>query len=121
MASGIFGGRKLVFNIKCVIFTLMLAGGYWTLPPKNLYILFFLLWAPYVAMAWYDYSYECKDKIKPTVIPLGRYIFLPFKPPGYKQDFDKLSKDTIGWMDRVDHITLWSILVLILFKFYLKK
>ena len=121
MAGGIFGGRKFVFNIKCVIFTAILAGGYWTLPPKNLYILFFLLWAPYIAMAWYDYSYDCENKLGPTAVPFGRMIWLPFKPPGYKQAFDDLPPEKIAIMDRVDHVTAWTILVVALGYYLLRK
>lgn len=112
MAGGLFG-RQLTLNLKCIIFTALLAGGYWSLPRKNLYVLIFLLWAPYIAMAWYDYAYDCRDKLKPTVVPLGRYMWLPFKPPGYKQEFNKLPKSTIQWMDRVDHVTLWTILIIL--------
>jgi hypothetical protein len=112
MAGGLFPGQPFVFNVKCIIFTLMLAGGYWALPPKNKWVLFFLLWFPYVAMAWYDYSYDCKNKIKPTIVPFGRYIWLPFKPKGYKDEFNKLSEDTIRTMNHVD---LWTLLIIALF------
>ena len=47
MAGGIFPGAPFHFNIKCVIFTLFLAGGYWFAPAKNIWILGFLLWFPY--------------------------------------------------------------------------
>lgn len=110
MSGGIFPGRPFHFNIKCIIFTLLIAGGYWFLPPRNMMILIFLLWIPYIALAWYDYSYDCHDKIMPTVIPFGRYIFLPFKPQGYKDEFKKLSSEQISTMDTVDHITGWTIL-----------
>lgn len=115
MSGGIFPGRPFAWNIKCIIFTILIAGGYWFLPPKNVYALFFLLWIPYVAMAWYDYSYDCQDKILPTLFPYGRYIFLPFKPAGYKAEFDKLSPDQIAAMNRVDHVTTWTLAVLTLF------
>lgn len=119
MAGGIFPGKPFRFNIKCVLFTALLAGGYWTLPPKNMYVLFFLLWFPYIALAWYDYMYKCQDKLQPTIVPFGRYIWLPFKPPGYKDEFNKLPRSTIRWMDRVDHLTGWTLLIILVF--YLKK
>ena len=84
MAGGIFPGHPFALNIKCIVFTIALAAGYWFLPPKNLYILIFLIWFPYIALAWYDYSYDCRDKLKPTLVPFGRYIWLPFKPPDRK-------------------------------------
>ena len=110
MAGGIFPGQPFEFNIKCIVFTALLAGGYWYLPPKNLWVLAFLLWFPYIAMAWYDYSYQCQlKKLKPTLVPFGRYIWLPFKPQGYKDEFNKMSAEQIQAMDRLDHIVGWTI------------
>ena len=95
------------------VFTIIIIIIYWFLP-KNLLILFFLLWAPYVTLAWYDYSYKCQNKMKPTIIPYGRYLFLPFKPPDYKQEFNELPVEAIQAMDTLDHITTWSMLVIII-------
>jgi len=53
--------------------------------------------------------------MQPTLFPFGRYIFLPFKPQGYKDEFDKLSPEKIHMMDQVDHITAWTIVICILF------
>jgi hypothetical protein len=119
MAGGLFSGHPFAFNWKCIIFTLILAGGYWTLPHKNKWVLAFLLWFPYIALAWYDYSYDCKDKLKPTLVPFGRYIWLPFKPPGYKEEFNKLDPDQIKDMDTMDHLVGWTI-VAVLFLIFIK-
>jgi hypothetical protein len=121
MAGGLFPGKPFEFNIKCIIFTVILAGGYWYLPPKNLWILVFLLWFPYIAMAWYDYAYDCQNKLQPTAVPFGRIIWLPFKPPGYKEEFDALPPEKIAIMNRVDHIAGWSILVGALGYYLLRK
>ena len=114
MAGGIFPGAPFNFNIKCVIFTALLAGGYWLLPPKNYFVLFFLLWFPYIAMAWYDYMYECRNKLGPTIVPFGRYMWLPFKPPQYQAEYNKMSESQIGTMSRVDHVVGWTIVILVL-------
>ena len=113
MAGGLFPGYPFHFNIKCIIFTLVIALGYWYLPKKNMFILIFLLWLPYIALAWYDYSYKCGSKVIPTIIPFGRYIFLPFKPKGYQDKFNKLPKAAIHAMDTLDHIAMWSIFIII--------
>jgi hypothetical protein len=113
MAGGIFPGKPFAFNLKCIIFTAVLAGGYWYLPHKNLWVLLFLLWFPYIALAWYDYGYDCKNKLEPTVVPFGRLFWLPFKPPGYKDEFDKMEPEKIAVMDKVDHLTGWTIVVLV--------
>lgn len=113
MSGGIFPDRPFSLNIKCIIFTIIIALGYWYLPYKNVYVLIFLLWLPYIALSWYDYAYDCEDKIQPTLFPYGRYIFLPFKPQGYKQEFDKLSEEQIKKMNELDHNITWSLLILI--------
>jgi hypothetical protein len=114
MAGGVFPGHPFEFNLKCIIFTALIAGGYWYLPQKNLWVLLFLLWFPYIALAWYDYSYNCRNKLAPTVVPFGRYIWLPFKPQAYKDEFNKLADDQIQVMNRVDHLVGWSGVILLL-------
>jgi hypothetical protein len=123
MSGGIFPDRPFSLNIKCIIFTIIIALGYWYLPYKNVYVLIFLLWLPYIALSWYDYAYDCEDKIQPTLFPYGRYIFLPFKPQGYKQEYDKLTPEQINKMNELDHNITWSIIILIIayFGFNLTK
>lgn len=118
MAGGIFSNYPFEPNIKCIIFTLIIAGGYWYLPKKNIFILFFLLWLPYVVLAWYDYAYKCQMKMHPTIIPFGRYVFLPFKPPDYKKEYSELPPEAISDMDKLDHITGWTILIIIIIMLY---
>jgi len=111
MSGGIFPNYPFQLNIKCIIFTVFIAGGYWWLPKKNWIVLFFLLWLPYIVLAWYDYVYQCQYKMQPTLIPFGRYAFLPFKPPDYKKAFNELPTSAKNDMDRLDHITLWTIII----------
>lgn len=111
MAGGIFPGRPFSWNVKCIVFSAVIAGGYWYLPPKNLWVLAFLLWLPYVAMTWYDYAYDCRDKMQPTIFPLGRRIFLPFKPEGYKKAYEALPAEQKRTMDRFDHVVTWTLAV----------
>jgi hypothetical protein len=113
MAGGIFPNYPFHLNIKCIVFTFIIVIIYWFLP-KNLFILFFLLWSPYIVLAWYDYSYKCQNKMMPTIIPYGRYIFLPFKPPDYQREFRQLPPDAIQAMNTLDHITTWTIIVIII-------
>lgn len=100
--------------MKCVVFSALLSGGYWFLPHKNLLVLAFLIWAPYIAMAWYDYAYDCRDKLQPTLVPFGRRLWLPFKPEGYKQNFQKMAQAQIDTMDRVDHLVTFSVVLFVL-------
>jgi hypothetical protein len=121
MAGGLFPGHPFSLNIKCIIFTAVLAAGYWLAPHKNLWVLAFLIWFPYIALAWYDYIYDCRDKLKPTLVPFGRQVWLPFKPPGYKAEFEKLPPEQIQAMNKVDHIVFWTIIAVALSWFLLRK
>jgi hypothetical protein len=115
MSGGIFPDYPFKFNVKCIIFTAFIAGGYWFLPTKNIWILLFLLWLPYISLAWYDYAYKCSFQMEPTIIPFGRYFFLPFKPPDYQQRYRELPPEAIKAMDTLDHISSWTIFIIISF------
>lgn len=115
MSGGIYQGRPFAFNIKCILFTAAAAGGYWYLPPRRWWALALLLWLPYISMAWYDELYDCRDKMGPTVVPFGRLLFLPFKPAGYRRKFDGMAARQLRVMDRVDHVTAWTLASLALF------
>ena len=70
MAGGLFG-RPFVLNIKCIIFSLIIMGLFLVKPViKNKLILglilFIIFVVSYVAMAWYDFYYNC------DILPLQR-------------------------------------------------
>ncbi len=69
-------------NVKCIVFTLMLAGGYWFLPQRNKWVLLGLVFLPYIAMAWYDHVYGCEKTFGPTFL-MAFYEWA--KPPEGKQ------------------------------------
>lgn len=113
MAGGVYTGRPFSFNVKCILFTAAVAGGYWWLPARSLWVLAVLLWLPYVAMAWYDHLYDCSDKMGPTIVPFGRWLFLPFKPQGYEDEYHKMAQNQIDSMRRLDHVLGWTLVVLL--------
>lgn len=55
-------------NLKCIVFTLVLVLGYWYLPRRNKWVLLALLYFPYLALAWYDWHYDCKRNMGPTYL-----------------------------------------------------
>lgn len=110
MAGGLFPGYPFKFNLKCVVFTALLAGGYWYLPRRNLVVLVLLLWLPYIALAWYDYMYKCQQALGPTLVPFGQYVWLPFKPPSYKAEYDSNTKLQEAYRG-MDHLIGWTILI----------
>ena len=62
-----------VVNWKCIIFTMILAIGYWFLPKKNKWILLGLLYFPYLVLAWYDHYYKCERNMGPTYLAFFSY------------------------------------------------
>ena len=73
-------------------------------------------------MAWYDYSYQCQlDKLKPTLVPFGRYVWLPFKPKGYQEEFAKMPPEQIQAMNRLDHVVGWTVVAAAAAYFILRK
>ena len=70
MAGGLFG-RPFVLNIKCIIFSLIIMGIFLVKPVIKSklilgLILFIIFVVSYVAMAWYDFYYNC------SLLPLQR-------------------------------------------------
>lgn len=75
MAGGLFG-RPFVLNVKCIVFSLICMALYLYKPSldNNLILygsLFTIFVIAYVAMAWYDYYYDCQiDPLKKGDISL---------------------------------------------------
>lgn len=100
------------WNVKCIIFTLLLAVGYWYLPRRNKWILLALLFFPYLALAWYDYLYACEEDLGPTYLSLF-YAWL--KPRGSQQiqDFRRWDPEIRRRVLIVDGILLVLVLSLV--------
>ena len=87
MAGGLFG-KPFSLNIKCIIFSLICMTLFLYKPHFNsnysLYFTLFLIFViSYVALAWYDYYFDCR------ILPLKRgTISLTglFKPPMHEPD-----------------------------------
>jgi len=95
MAGGLFG-RPFVLNEKCIVFSLICMALFLIKPAfKNQYLLYFSLFVifvvAYVAMAWYDYYFNC------DIVPLKRgtrsFTGL-FKPPAHAPEKQEKDKDT---------------------------
>jgi hypothetical protein len=87
MSGGLFPGYPFTLNIKCIIFSLLMMALYSFCPPQTLsrpvtaFIYFLIFVVSYVALAWYDYFYACKQ------LPLmrGKYSLTGlFKPPPHE-------------------------------------
>ena len=75
---------EFALNPKCLVFSGAMVAAYWYLPCKydqNAYTsAAFIATASYVGLAWYDYTYDCKYKMRPGAVSVvSKY----FKPPLY--------------------------------------
>lgn len=102
MGGGLFG-TPLYLNPKCLVFSAFVLAVYWLPHPKALphrFIAAFLLaTAAYIALAWYDYIYDCTDRLGPTL--LG-WMSSFLKPAEYSKKFDNLPvkyKKIVKWFD----------------------
>jgi len=94
MSGGLFG-KPFALNIKCIIFSLLIMGLFLYKPVIKstlaLYSILFLIFViSYVAMAWYDYYYDCR------ILPLkrgDRSVTGLFKPPPHSPKQFALSSD----------------------------
>lgn len=100
MAGGIFPNYPFELNAKCVIFSIIIIIIFFYCPPKmslslSIIISFLIFVIAYVAMAWYDYQFECiKLALKKGTSKYG--ITGLFKPQAYSEsqiNSSKLSKE----------------------------
>lgn len=63
MAGGIFADQVFHPNIKCIIISIVIMIFYWTLPYRNPFMLPVIFLVSYIAVAWYDYLYDCDLKM----------------------------------------------------------
>lgn len=97
MAGGIFTNRPFEANPKCIVFAGFLALAYWYTAPKhstsdrygrNPWLLPIIFVAAYVAMAWYDYAYDCSVKLKSGSSPIGAAVADSIFKPQYRDADD---------------------------------
>jgi len=117
MGGGIFG-TPLYLNPKCLVFSAFVLAVYWLPHPKYLehriVAAFFIATLAYVLLAWYDYIFDCNDRLGPTL--LG-WLSMPFKPAEYSKQFDNLPvkyKKIVRWFD----IAILCVLIFLVFSPY---
>ena len=110
-------GTPLYLNEKCIVFSAFVLAVYF-MPHQKAWqheavFAFILAMTAYVLMAWYDYIYDCNDKLGPTL--LGGLIgwAKPYGgvPPETKELPIKYKK-VVAVFDTVVLIVLLSLLVI---------
>ena len=95
MAGGLFG-RPFEFNVKCIVFSMICMALFLYKPNINsqyvLYMTLFIIFViAYVAMAWYDYYFNC------DIVPLkrGKYSLTgKMKPPAHVPEKQEQTEDS---------------------------
>jgi hypothetical protein len=104
-------GTPLYLNEKCLIFSAFVLAVYWLPHAKHFshQILtgFILASLAYVLMAWYDYIYDCNDRLRPTI--LG-WMWGWAKPASYSQEFENLPVKYKKIVRTVDIVVLVGLL-----------
>ena len=101
----------LTGNAKCVVISLILASGYWFLPPRNKWVLAFILYSTYLAIAWYD-AYLCERALLPTYL---RHFYEWAKPAELPQSkmYKNLCPEDARKIVIVDTVVLLVLLILL--------
>lgn len=109
--------KEPVWNLKCIVFTILLSAGYWFLPRRNKWILLALLYFPYLVLAWYDYMYVCERNMGPTYLSL---FYWWGKPSESKQisDYENWDPKIKNKVLKVDIVIL--LIGLFVFYYFLK-
>jgi hypothetical protein len=113
MGGGLFG-TPLYLNEKCIAFSAFVLAVYFMPHQKawqhEIVFAFVLAMTAYVLMAWYDYIYDCNDKLGPTL--LGALIgwAKPYGgvPPG-KESLPIKYKKIVGVFDSVVLVVLLAL------------
>jgi hypothetical protein len=86
MSGGLFG-TPFALNPKCLIFSAFVVFVYLLPKTHPIWTSVILAFSAYILLAWYDYIYDCTDKLQPTF--LG-YLSSPFKPAEYGEKIKRL-------------------------------
>jgi len=93
MAGGIFVERPFHLNPKCVIFAFILMAGYWFMPPKQVILLPMIFITSYIALAWYDFVYNCDVPLFSGISPIGAATFDSWGKPQRRQNRPAIPTD----------------------------
>jgi hypothetical protein len=121
MGGGLFN-TPLYLNPKCLVFSAFVLFVYWSPQPKTVYwgvfVSFWLAFAAYILMAWYDYLYDCTDRFGPTF--LG-YLSMAFKPAEYREKYNALPVKYQKMVRDVDLFILGASILMLLVPFIIRK
>jgi len=94
MAGGIFVEQPFHFNIKCVVFSIVLILCYWLLPSKQVVLVPMIFITGYIAMAWYDFMYNCDIQLHSGTSILGIGTFDAWGKPQRRNNSESKENKT---------------------------
>lgn len=102
MSGGLFG-TPFTLNAKCLVFSAFVVFVYLLPKTHPIWTSIILAFSAYILLAWYDFIYDCTDKLQPTF--LG-YLSSPFKPAEYGEKIKRLPIKYQKMLRTVDIIIL---------------
>ena len=121
MGGGLFG-TSLYLNVKCIVFSIAVILVYFLPhPPSKAHtfvVVFLLGMASYIALAWYDVLYDCRDKLQPTL--LG-WLSAPWKPANYGTALEQLPTKTQKTIRMVDIAVLSVVIIAFVYPFWASR
>jgi hypothetical protein len=128
MAGGIFVDQPYHPNPKCLVFAISLMIAYWCMPKKNPFLLPLIFVIAYIAMAWYDYLYNCDmqlysgTSIGPNTLDTwGKPQRRTKKPSEPKEDVKLLSDQEAAYKRNVYLFHIIAIMPILLYIGFRKK
>jgi hypothetical protein len=120
MGGGLFG-TPLYLNPKCLVFSLFVLVVYWLPHAKETshkwVIAFLLATTAYILLAWYDYIYDCNDRLRPTL--LG-WLSMAFKPKEYSDKYEELPVKYKKIVRTFDIAVLGVLVIALVYPYYVK-
>ncbi len=105
--------NQISTNAKCIFISIGLAAGYWFAPPRNKWILIGILYFTYLAIAYYDHWYDCRNnQFGPTYLRHFYEIFKPYDSV-QREKYRNLCPETAKKILYIDIAVLIAIIALL--------
>ena len=118
MGGGLFG-TPLYLNEKCIVFSIIIIIIFYLPKPKsighNIVMVALLATSAYISLAWYDYIYNCNDKLGPTIFG---WLSKSFKPETYRKQYNELPIKYKKIVRNIDIFVLLILLLTFIYPFY---
>jgi hypothetical protein len=109
MGDGIYTKEKTHLNIKCIIFSTIMMGMYYVSSKYgngniNRYLMPIIFVTAYIAMGWYDYLYNCDERLYSGSTGVLAMFSSIFKPQYRKSKSKKVESKKVELVDDQEEV-----------------